>query len=297
LRSRLTALAHGLYTWEPLNRLVTGLLRGALPERVQRRPALSHYVRRVGVVAARLPNGRPLRIWSRGDDGIAAELFWRGWAAHERETTSLFFELATSARVTLDIGAHVGYFSLLASHANPAGSVYAFEPLAQVRERLQRNLALNGVTNVTCVPLAVGSPGGSAEFFHIARGVPSSSSLSKGFMQTIVAPEQLMSSTVEVVEADDFVAAHGLTDIDLVKVDTETTEAAVFRGMLRTLRRDQPDIICEVLDAEVAQDIEALLAPLSYEFFLLTESGPVQCPHIRPDPAWRNFLFRARRPS
>jgi FkbM family methyltransferase len=296
LRSGLKALGLALYTWEPLNRLATGVLRAALPARVRRHPKLGHYVRRVGPVAAPLPNGRLLRIWSRGDDGIAGPLFWRGWAAHETETTRLFFDLAISSRVTLDIGAHVGYFALLASHANPAGSVYAFEPLAQVRERLQRNLALNDAANVTCVPLAVGSPGGTAEFFHVRDGVPSSSSLSEGFMQTIVAPDELRSSTVEVVEADEFVDAHGLVGIDLVKVDTETTEAAVFRGMLRTLRRDQPDIICEVLDAEVAHAIEALLEPLGYEFFLLTKRGPVRCSHIRPDPAWPNFLFRARRP-
>lgn len=295
---RIKALLVALFTWPPLNRVVTNLLRAALPPRVLRQPTFVHHARRVGVVEATLPNGTVIRVWSRGDDGITGSLFWLGWTAHEPETTRPFYELAVSARITLDIGAHVGYFALLSAHANPAGRVYAFEPLDRVRARLEHNLALNQVSNVTCVPVAAGFPGGVAQFFHVSgRAVPSSSSLSRSFMESVVGREELTSSTVEVIELDDFVESHGLTGVDLIKVDTETTEAAVFRGMLRTLRRDRPHIVCEVLDAEVAEAIELLLAPLGYLFFRLTATGPVPCAHITPDPQWRNFMFQARKPS
>lgn len=292
---RLKTRLRVLVTWPPLNRIVTGVLRACLPARVRMQPALPRYVPRAGIVETELPGGRRLRMYSRGDDDIAAPLFWRGWAGHEPETARLFFELAESARVTLDIGAHVGYFALLAAHANPVvGRVYAFEPLERVRRRLEHNVVLNAATNVTCVPMAVGSPAGTAEFFHVREGIPSSSSLSWRFMQSIVPGDALTSSMVEVVEGDDFVDSHGLVGIDLIKVDTETTEAAVLRGMLRTLRRDRPDIICEVLDSEVASDLEALLAPIGYRFFLLTAGAPVPQEHIHPHERWHNFLFRAR---
>lgn len=291
--ARARAGLRALVTWPPLNRALTGGLRRVLPARAQQHPALGRYVPRAGVVQVTMPDGRPLRLESRGDDDIAGPLFWRGWDGHETETVKPFYELARSARVTLDIGAHVGYFALVAAHANPAGRVYAFEPLARVRERLERNVALNGATNVTCVPLALGSPAGTAEFFHVRDGIPSSSSLSRGFMQSIVARDELTSTTVEVVEVDDFVDSHGLVGVDLVKVDTETTEAAVIRGMLRTLGRDRPAIVCEVLDAEVGQALEALLRPLGYEFFLLMGHDAVRCDAIRPDEVWRNYIFRA----
>ena len=294
MKLRARAAVRALVTWAPLNHAATGVLRAVLPERARRHPALSRYVPRVGVVEAALPGGRSLRMESRGDDDIAAPLFWRGWTGHEAETARTFYELAGSARVTLDIGAHVGYFALLASHANPGGRVYAFEPLARVRDRLERNLALNGASNVTCVPLAVGSPPGTAEFFHVRDGIPSSSSLSRGFMQSIVSRDELTSTSVEVVEVDGFVRAHGLEGIDLIKIDTETTEAAVIRGMLGTLERDRPDIVCEVLDAGVAQAIERLLAPLGYTFFLLTDEGAVRCEHIEPHAVSRNYIFRVR---
>src|SRR5436309_3548894 len=124
---RLRAVLLAILTWPPLNRVVTDALRARLPQRLARHPTFVRYARRVGVVEARLPSGGLLRMWSRGDDDIAGPLFWLGWAGHEPETARIFYEAAASARVTLDIGAHLGYFALLAAHANPAGRVYAFE--------------------------------------------------------------------------------------------------------------------------------------------------------------------------
>lgn len=291
MRRRLLASLRTIVTWPPLNRVLTGVLRAILPARARRHPAVARYAPRAGEVAVDLPDGGRLRMLSRGDDDVASEIFWRGWDGHEPETTRHFYELARTAPVTLDIGAHVGYFALLAAQANPSGRVYAFEPLERVRERLERNISLNGAANVTCVPLAVGSPPGTAQFFHVKKGIPSSSSLSQSFMQSIVSQDALMSTTVEVVEVDGFLAAHEILGVELVKIDTETTEAAVFRGMLKTLRRDRPSVVCEVLDAAVAEAVEALLAPLDYAFFMLTEGAPRRCEHIRPDARWRNFMF------
>ncbi len=274
--------------------MLTGALRATLPPSMQRRPRVARFAPRAGIVETPLPASGVLRMCSRGDDEIASMLFWRGWDGHEPETVRPFYELARSSTVTMDIGAHVGYFALLASHVNPSGHVYAFEPLPRVFERLQRNVDLNAVSNVRCLPAAVGSPPGTAEFFHVKEGIPSSSSLSQTFMRSIVSDDQLTSSTVEVVEIDEFVDTNALSRVDLVKVDTETTEAAVFKGMLRTLERDRPAIFCEVLDDVVGEAIETILKPLDYEFLLLTGAGQVRREHIRPDDRWPNFLFRPR---
>jgi FkbM family methyltransferase len=294
MNRRLRRGLRAFVTWPPLNRLATDALRAALPERVRHHPALARFLPRAGLVEAALPGGRVLRMSSRGDDDIAGELFWRGWASHEPETTRVFYELAGSARVVLDVGAHVGYFALLAAHANPRASVVAFEPMPRVRARLEHNIALNR-SSVSCEPFALGGTPGTAEFFHTRNGIPSSSSLAEGFMRSIVERNELTSSTVEVLRGDDYVRSRGLVGVDLVKIDTETTEAAVLEGLLHTLRRDRPHIVCEVLEREVAAKIEALLEPLGYEYFALTASGPVRCEHIRPDARWRNFLFRPAR--
>lgn len=294
MRRRIRRVVRAILTWPALNRPLTGALRAVLPRRVRSHPTFVRYAPRVGLVRAALPGGRELRMRSDGDDDIAGALFWRGWDGHEAETARVFYELASTARVTLDIGAHVGYYALLAAHANPAGRVYAFEPLTRVRERLEHNVAANGASNVTCLALALGSPAGRAEFFHVRDGIPSSSSLSEGFMRSIVGREELTSSTVDVVEGDDFAALHAITGVDLVKLDTETTEPAVVAGMLGTLRRDRPAIICEVLDADAGAALQELLDPLGYEYLLLTGRGLVPRERISPDGEWHNYYFRAR---
>jgi hypothetical protein len=67
---------------------------------------------------------------------FATMLFWRGWDGDEPETSPFFFDCPRASRLTLDIGANVGYFALLAPNANPNGHVHAFEPLLKVHERL-----------------------------------------------------------------------------------------------------------------------------------------------------------------
>ncbi len=262
-----------------------GVLRAAGRESAW---AVAH-LHRVGDVHAALPNGRTLRLWSRGDDWVANQVYWRGWSGYEPETTPHFFRLATAARATLDVGAYVGFFALLAGHANPAGRVFAFEPLPGPFERLQRNVARNSLGNVTCVAAAAGVADGTAELYHVPAELPTSSSLSLDFMRPAGALERL---PVRVVALDGFVRAQGLARVDLVKIDTETTEPDVLLGMKETLARDHPRIVCEVLAGRGAEPrLEALLRPLGYRFFLLTPDGPVRKDAVLGHPRFLNYLF------
>lgn len=88
-------------------------------------------------------------------------MFWLGWQVYEPETAPIFFQLASRARVTLDVGAYVGFYSLLAAHANPAGRVLAFEPLPANLQRLRDNVARNRLANVECIGAAVSDSEGA----------------------------------------------------------------------------------------------------------------------------------------
>jgi hypothetical protein len=76
------------------------------------------------------------------------------WEPH---ITAAFRELLASGDVCVDVGAHIGYFSLLASRlVGPHGHVYALEPAPATYAALRSNLELNGVTNVTALRVAAG---------------------------------------------------------------------------------------------------------------------------------------------
>lgn len=277
----------------PVNHALTSVLRAASARSGRQSQALSRYLPRVGLFETPLPNGGTLKMWSRGDDEITSAVYWGGWAGHEPETSECFWTLAASARVTLDIGAHVGYFGLLAAHANPEGRVHAFEPLPVVHERLRRNVRLNGLRNIVCHQTAVGGESGEAKFYHLPGCIPSSSSMSLNFMEPVAGDRKLAAFEVEVTTIDDFVAANDVRGVDLVKIDTEATEDSVLRGMASMLARDRPAVVCEILPGGPASAVEEILAPLGYRYYLLTDRGPQWCPQITPHRQWRNFLFRA----
>jgi FkbM family methyltransferase len=273
---------------QPFNRLATATLHALLAGTGRRSEWIIKHLHRAGAVRALLPNGRTLSLWSRGDDWVSNQIYWRGWDGYEPETTRLFYRLAERANVTIDIGAYVGYFTLLAAHANPAGRVIAFEPLTPVADRLRRNVRLNGLANVECVAGAVGDRDGEADFYHLPDGLPTSSSLSAEFMRQATGNH----SRVVVNRLDRFVEEHGIARVDLLKIDTESTEPQVLAGAAAVLKRDRPHIICEVLAARAGGPaLEAILRPLGYRFFLLTPDGPELRPTIAGHPAWLNYLF------
>jgi len=276
--------------WPVLNGVATSVAQTAFDALGHTPEALIRHLHRVGTVRRRLPNGRTLVLWSRADDWISNQVFWRGWDGYEPETSRTFFRLALRARVTLDVGAYVGFYSLLAAHANPAGQVHAFEPHPSVFERLTLNVRLNGVDNVTCHALAAGATGGTADFHYVPGGLPSSSSLSLPFMAQTGFP--LDHRRVPVVTLDSFSREAALDHLDLVKVDTESTEPDVLEGMVFVLKRHRPHIVCEVLAGRADEGrLEAILRPLGYRFYVLKQGGPTPAEHVRAEAAWLNHLF------
>jgi len=243
----------------------------------------------IGLVRHSLPNGRALVLRSYGDDYLVNQIFWK--QEYEPETSSVLFRLAESADCIFDIGAHVGFYSLLAAQANPRASIHAFEPLPKIYQRLCENVRINGLNQIRCVASAAGKKNGTAEIFFLASSeISSDSSLKK--KNSAELSDRYASLTIPVTTLDHYADEHGVGRIDLVKMDTEGTEVDVLLGMTGMMERDHPTIICEVLpgigDAEA---LERLLTPLGYRYYLLTGTGPMPRQKIEGHSSWRNYLF------
>jgi FkbM family methyltransferase len=248
---------------------------------------------RTARVTASLPDGRRLRLL--GGDRLATRIYWHGWDGHEPEASAPWFAIARDARVVVDVGAFTGYYSLLAAFANAEAQVVAFEPLAVLRDRLVRNLTLNHVSRVRVEASALGRRDEVATFWHAARGLPSSSGLDRSFVlgkRTDVVAEE-----VEVRTLDRVVETLGLTRVDLVKIDTETTEHDVLAGATEVLRRFHPVIFCEVLPKGHGDEIDELVRAHGYRTWLLSTDGAEERPRVEADPVWRNWLFAVEPPA
>lgn len=76
----------------------------------------------------------------------------------ENTTSELISKLLKNERVVfVDIGANLGWYSLLVKSLNPSSIVYAFEPMAWVREKLHQNLQRNGFSDVKIESCALGA--------------------------------------------------------------------------------------------------------------------------------------------
>ncbi|MBA3465646.1 MAG: FkbM family methyltransferase [Deltaproteobacteria bacterium] len=232
------------------------------------------------------PEGVRLRFLHSGSSNY---LYWRN--EYEPESTSVYMRLARRSRVILDIGAAEGVYAILAAAANPDARVLAFEPGSGAAARTRRNIELNLplTRNVELHDVALGDEDGEATLY-VAGETGGTSSLNPEFRS------ERREQRVSVHTADSFLAKLAIDRVDLVKIDTESTEPAVLRGLRKRLHSDRPDVICEVLRGRTERALEEILAPLSYRYYWLSDRGPVRRERLEGDPTYRhlNFLFSAR---
>ena len=141
---------------------------------------------------------------------------------YEPEQTRLFREHIPVGATVFDVGAHVGYYTLLASVlAGDTGRVWAFEPNPANHAFLRRHVAVNRRDNVSIENAAVSDRNGTAAF---AFGTGSGT----GHLDTKGSLE------VRTVRLDDFCREHGVQP-GFLKIDVEGAEQAVLRGAEETL--------------------------------------------------------------
>ena len=111
--------------------------------------------RRLGTGLYTYDLGQGLKIefdLSQNLDAFMCDYLMR-FGRYESEVESVLSRLVTKETTFVDVGANIGYFTVIFSKS--ARTVYAFEPVPTIFERLSRNLSLNGCENVRALQLAV----------------------------------------------------------------------------------------------------------------------------------------------
>ena len=159
---------------------------------------------------------------------------------YEKGTTDLFRELLKPGMVVVDVGANVGYFSLLAAElVGSSGKVYAFEPEPGNHGVLQKNIEINSLSNIQVEEMAVSDNSGVADFF-LSELDSGSHSLFGDAARGIRESVQVTTTTL-----DAFLEAEGWPNIDLVKIDVEGAEDLVFDGARNLLATEKPALLFE----------------------------------------------------
>lgn len=151
-----------------------------------------------------------------------------GW---EPETTRLFKRLAKADDVIVDIGANIGYYTLLSSKiVGSNGKVYAFEPDPLNYKVLTENIKLNELTNVVFEQKAVSDKNGQIELYLNKSDI--------GAHTIYKSKKAGKSVTVESITLDEYFKGREYP-IDIVKMDVEGAEMAVLLGMKTILEKNR----------------------------------------------------------
>lgn len=156
----------------------------------------------------------------------------------ERDSTLLIKQLLRTSDVFLDIGANIGYYSLVASSlVGCRGEVIAFEPTTFYRNTLLKNIKQNSSTNITVKDFGLSednqnlkiSLGESSATLHPVDG---------NFGQRI--------ETINLMRLDDIFDQLEIAKVDFIKIDVDGHEPSVLKGAEATLKKFSPKILLEV---------------------------------------------------
>lgn len=265
-------------------------LARSLPQRVLGRLPI------VGVVTVRLPGtSARIRLDSDGTDPISNLVFWNGVEGWEPETVKILAVVAPQCSTFLDIGAHVGYHSLLVAAVSPSTSVHAFEPVSSIFHRLSSNVQLNGLRNVVVHERGLSNAPG-----RVKMHIPTQQGVLP--LQASLLPypgyDGIDEQDVEVTTVDSVVEQHRIPRVDLMKIDVEGAEYLVIAGAESTLRRDRPLVVCEVLpDQAGVVQVEETLQRHGYEFFSLNGPGLERSPRLAPHPEGKVLNYLCAHPD
>jgi FkbM family methyltransferase len=152
----------------------------------------------------------------------------------ERAETRVVCSLVREGMTLVDIGANMGYYSLLAaSLVGSSGRVFSFEPSPRNFSFLESSVAANGYRNITLTRKAVSNSSGTAQF-----EIDPASSGNHRISRLGAKPNSIL---VETISLDDyFEAVPGA--IDFVKLDAEGAEPFILEGMHRLIERN-PNLV------------------------------------------------------
>ena len=210
----------------------------------------------------------------------------------EPDLTAWLRRSLTPGRTLIDVGANVGYFSLLGSKlVGPSGSVVAVEALPATYRQLTGNLARNDAANVRPLNLAAtAGPGMVTLYGGEAHNSGTTSTVATDGLEALTEVEGLPLASV--LTPDEVAAAR------VVKIDVEGAELEVLRGLAPVLDSMPADVelVVEVSpDDQVAtgsrpeEPIELLAAHGFLPYRLRNDYSPVSYLHATAEQALPRF--------
>jgi FkbM family methyltransferase len=225
-----------------------------------------------GIMVVQLKTGS-FRFATNQTNTTSQFLFWRG--PYKIEYTIIFEDLIKRCNCFYDIGAHAGYYSLIAATVNPRCNVIAFEPAAGPYHYLVENIRINKLHDrVHAKRLALGNWEGEVTFLEVVHDkykYLEHNLVAVGNLATPQPNRTMKETRVPATTLDAFVSSHPDMKPDIIKIDTEGTEHLILAGGTRLLET-KPIVISETLFKSNEQELESIMKKQGYRFYNYKDS-------------------------
>jgi len=213
---------------------------------------------------------------------------------HEMPETKFLQRYSNDDWVCLDVGANIGYFSVLLSTLCPKGRVIAVEPISENAEFTKGNLDRNRITNCDVECVALSDEAGEREFNLVADTAFS------GFKSTgrKADSESILVKTLTPLL---LLEKYGVEKLDLIKIDIEGAEPLVFKAFEPVFKNNRPKYILSECNSKnlatygyQVSEFLAMMGDYGYEVFGLTEDGDMKSIDGIDEALFDNVVFRLR---
>ncbi len=162
---------------------------------------------------------------------------------YEPALSSIAAELVASDRDVIDVGANIGFYSVVLSRKLASGRVLAIEPHPIAYKRLRANLKRNNAAGKTI--LFQGIAGSSLQRNTISFPLGMEEYTTVLPLQAAPDNPRMAQADVDETTIDSLVQEHSL-DPAFIKIDVEGYEHEVLQGAVNVLRTSRPVILCEL---------------------------------------------------
>ena len=224
---------------------------------------------------------------------------------YEGETLRFISEILKPGDCFVDVGAHIGYFSLFASRfVGAGGQVIAVEPEISNTAHLMIHMSINGIENIDLINKAAGAEDTEAELF-----VNSDNDGGHALWNPGLHPYNERTRAkgivrkVKLATLDSILERHEIESVKVVKIDTEGAELEVLKGASKYLsEKRMRNIICEINRFGLnkmgtsEKELRDHMYDLGYETYIMQDQDPgivkldreqyIQSPYVF------NLLFR-----
>lgn len=176
---------------------------------------------------------RGLKIYSNTIDRLLASLMWK-FSSLEAFETELLRKAIRPGMIVADIGANIGYYTLLMGQlVGPKGVVHAFEPDPNNFRLLVKNIAANNLPNIIPIQKAVSDRSGMIKLYICKEH--------RGDHRIFESDDNRPSIDVAQTSIDDYFENN--PNLDLIKMDVQGAEQLVIKGFTKTIKSNEHIVI------------------------------------------------------